>query len=270
MKSEESASSQGSKSSGVLSDPIDITTSGETIAGTLLSPNPKVPGILFVHGWGGSQQRDLARAKTITGLGCVCLTFDLRGHERTQNQRQSVTREQNLADVFAAYDRLAAHPAVDCSSIAVIGSSYGGYLAALLSAQRAVRWLALRVPALYWDKEWDVPKAALDRQGLAHYRLGTVTPADNRALAACAEFCGDVLLVESETDDYVPHATLMSYRSAFVAAHSLTHRILDGSDHALTSDASQKAYSAILNAWISEMVIGARLDNYPHHSPFFS
>jgi dienelactone hydrolase len=97
-----------------------------------------------------------------------------------------------------------------------------------------------------------------------------VTAADNRALAACKEFKGDVLLVESEQDDYVPHATLMSYRTAFDAAHSLTYRIVDGADHALTSDASQRAYSLMLNNWISEMVIGARLEDYPHHSPTYS
>lgn len=254
----------------IQSEAIDIRVKDESISGTLLTPSAKVPGILFVHGWGGSQQRDLARAKNITGLGCVCLTFDLRGHEKTFDQRQSVTREQNLEDLLAAYDRLASHPAVDTAAIAVIGSSYGGYLATLLTRLRAVRWLALRVPALYWDTDWSVPKFALDREGLARYRRSPLTSADNRALAACSEFCGDVLLVESEQDDYVPHATLMSYRSAFVSAHSLTHLTVDGGDHALTSDAAQKAYSSMLTSWVSDRVIGDRLDKYPHHSPVYS
>lgn len=254
----------------IHSEKIDIKVAGETIAGTLISPGSKVPGILFVHGWGGSQHRDLARAKHITGLGCVCMTFDLRGHEKTEYQRQSVTREQNLDDVLAAYDLLVSHPAVDTNAITVIGSSYGGYLAAILTSLRKVRWLALRVPALYWDNEWNVPKYALDRVGLQQYRREHLGPADNRALAACAQFLGDVLLVESERDDYVPHATLMSYRSAFVNAHSLSHRIVDGADHALSTDANQKAYSALLNQWLSEMVVGSRLVDYPHHSAHFS
>lgn len=254
----------------IQSEPIDIQVDDASISGTILTPSARVPGILFVHGWGGSQERDLARARNITGLGCVCLTFDLRGHEKTVDQRQSVTREQNLNDLLAAYDRLASHPAVDTAAIAVIGSSYGGYLATLLTRLRAVRWLALRVPALYWDTEWNVPKYALDREGLARYRRTSLTPTDNRALAACSEFVGDVLLVESEQDDYVPHATLMSFRSAFVSAHSLTHRIVDGADHALSTDAAQKAYSAILTAWIGEMVVGDRLIDYPHPSLRYS
>lgn len=254
----------------VSSESIEIAVDGQSISGTILTPGAKIPGILFVHGWGGSQQRDLARAKNITGLGCVCLTFDLRGHERTHEMRAKVSREQSLADLLAAYDRLVSHPAVDSDAIAVIGSSYGGYLATILSSMRPVKWLALRVPALYWDADWEMPKQELDRDKLAHYRRSAVTAADNRALAACKEFHGDVLLIESEQDDYVPHATLMSYRSAFELAHSLTYRLVDGADHALSSDLSQSLYSSMLTNWISEMVIGARLVDYPHHSAKYS
>jgi len=254
----------------VSSESIEIAVDGQSISGTILTPGAKIPGILFVHGWGGSQQRDLARAKNITGLGCVCLTFDLRGHERTHELRAKVSREQSLDDLLAAYDRLVSHPAVDSDAIAVIGSSYGGYLATILSSMRPVKWLALRVPALYWDADWEMPKQELDRDKLAHYRRSAVTAADNRALAACKEFHGDVLLIESEQDDYVPHATLMSYRSAFEMAHSLTYRLVDGADHALSSDLSQSLYSSMLTNWISEMVIGARLVDYPHHSAKYS
>jgi dienelactone hydrolase len=252
------------------SEKVEIMVEEETIAGTMVSPQAKVPGILFVHGWGGSQQRDLARAKGIAGLGCVCLTFDLRGHERTQSRKQSVTREQNLADIVAAYDRLANHPSTDSEAIAVIGTSYGGYLSAILSTLRPVKWLALRVPALYWDEEWDAPKHLLDRERLAEYRRTFVPPQGNRALSACSEFEGDVLLVESEHDDFVPHTTLMSYRSAFIKAHSLTHRIVDGADHSLSNDSDQRAYTSILTSWVSEMVVGARVGDYPHHLSIYS
>jgi dienelactone hydrolase len=60
----------------------------------------------------------------------VCLTFDLRGHTGgTGIPLSRVTREDNLRDLLAAYDRLLAHPALDTSAIAVVGTSYGGYLA---------------------------------------------------------------------------------------------------------------------------------------------
>src|SRR5215218_6735829 len=130
---------------------IEIGVDGQRLAGTLVAPATTIPGILFVHGWGGSQEQYVARAREIAALGCVSLTFDLRGHARTEPQQSSVSREDNLQDVLAAYDELGHHPLVDSESVAVVGSSYGGYLAALLTALRPVRWLALRVPALYED-----------------------------------------------------------------------------------------------------------------------
>src|SRR5207245_1378323 len=85
------------------------------------------------------QQHDLERAREAAGLGCVCVTFDLRGHGTDVNECTSVTRDQNLADIVAAYDWLARMPSVDASAIAVVGISYGGYLAAILSALRGIR-----------------------------------------------------------------------------------------------------------------------------------
>ena len=241
-----------------LSQSVEINVQNQEIAGTFLAPNPKLPGVLFVHGWGSEQKHDLTRARGISSLGCICLTFDLRGHAQTVAQQHEVSREDNFRDVVAAYDMLANHPNIDRDAIAVVGSSYGGYLAALLTKQRPVRWLALQVPALYRDEHWTTPKWQLNRQDLTEYRQTRVLPQDNRALSACAEFAGDVLIVESEHDVYVPHPTIMSYRTAFERSHSLTHRIIDNADHALSDESAQHAYTSILVGWATEMILGAR------------
>ncbi|MBB3104193.1 alpha/beta hydrolase family protein [Azomonas macrocytogenes] len=241
------------------SEALEIDVEGEQIAGTFLEPLAKMPGVLFVHGWGGSQEFDLTKAKDLAGLGCICLSFDLRGHGETLAQQQTVTREHNLKDLLAAYDRLVEHPHTDRSSIGVVGTSYGGYLSAILTSLRPVKWLALRVPALYRDEDWHLPKRKLDRDELNRYRNSRVTPKENRALAACAAFTGDVLIVESEHDAFVPHETIMNYRAALQKTHSLTHRIIDGADHGLSEEHSRQAWKDILVSWAEEMVIGARL-----------
>lgn len=239
-------------------DHLRIEVDDNAIDATFLTPRSKVPGVLFIHGWGGDQQHDLSRARGIAALGCVCLTFDLRGHAAGQARREQVSRDDNLRDVMAAYDKLAEHPALDTGEIAVVGSSYGAYLACILTGLRKVRWLALLVPAPYRDDEWFSPKQQLDRTALRAYRSGHVAPEGNRALTACASFPGDVLIVESEHDDYVPHSTIMSYRSAFMRSHSMTHRIIDGADHALSEKTAQRAYTGILVDWAGEMISGAR------------
>ena len=167
---------------------IEIAVDDQRIAGTLVTPATVIPGVLFVHGWGGSQEQYLARAREIAALGCVCLTFDLRGHARDQLEHERVTREDNLRDVLAAYDLLAGQRLVDDTAIAVVGSSYGGYLAAILTSLRPVRWLGLRVPALYKDQDWAVPKRQLDARSWRPTGGAWCGPEENRALGACAAF----------------------------------------------------------------------------------
>lgn len=249
-------------------DSIHIAIDDGYIDGTLVTPQTRIPGVLLVHGWGGSQEQYLARAREIATLGCVCLTFDLRGHAGTQPQQETVSRENNLQDVLTAYDVLAGHNLVDAAAIAVVGSSYGGYLAAILTSMRPVKWLALRAPALYMDSGWHLPKKQLHKdQDLNAYRQQLVPAADNRALRACAKFHGDVLMVESERDQVIPHAVIASYREAFMQPRSLTYRVIQDADHGLTDQTSQQAYTSLLVNWMSEMVVGARSSAAPPRMP---
>jgi pimeloyl-ACP methyl ester carboxylesterase len=237
---------------------IHIPVGGRTIAGTLVAPSTIVPGVMLVHGWDGSQEQYIARAHEIAALGCICLTFDLRGHASDRAQRDTVTREDNLADMLAAYDLLVGHPAVDESAVVVAGSSYGGYLAAVLSSLRPVRWLALRAPALYKDEDWMVPKNQLNRAEVAAYRATMISAEHNRALAASSAFRGDVLLVESQHDALVPHPVIENYLAAFKQANSMTYRVIKDADHSLSQKAWSQSYTSLLVNWVDEMVQGAK------------
>jgi uncharacterized protein len=238
---------------------IEIGVDEERIAGTFITPGTLLPGVLFVHGWGGSQQQYLARAKAVAALGCICLTFNLRGHVETRREFETVSRSSNLRDVVAAYDLLAKRRHVDASSIAVVGSSYGGYLASILTTMRPVRWLALRAPALYMDSGWELPKLQLAKaQDLPNWRRTLVRADDNRALQACHSFRGDMLVIESEFDNIIPASVITSYRQAATQTRSLTYRCLKGADHGLTGEADQKAFTLALVNWLKEMVSGAR------------
>lgn len=238
---------------------IGIDIDDARLDGTMLMPARELPGVLFVHGWGGSQVHDLGSAKEAAGVGCVCLTVDLRGHAGDAAEAARVSRAQNLADVTAAYDWLANRSDVDQDAIAVVGISYGGYLAALLTSLRHVRWLALRSPAIYKDEGWERPKLELHRDpDLPMYRRRRLAPADNRVLQACAAFRGDVLLIEAEHDEIVPHAVTENYVAAFIKAHTITARVVTEADHAFTGKAAQREYTNVLIKWLTEMITGAR------------
>jgi uncharacterized protein len=237
---------------------VQLEVGMRRIAGTVISPEPMLEGMLFIHGWAGNQEQYLVRARQIAALGCVCLTFDLHGHAATSEFQATVTREENLADAVAAYDYLAGLVNVNANAIGVVGSSYGGYLAALLTAVRPVQWLGLRAAALYRDADWTKPKGSLDRTDLNTYRLLSIKPAGNRALEACSNFRGDVLLVESQHDTIIPSSVTANYRTAFVQARSLTVRVIEGADHALSTIESQNDYTSLLTNWATEVILKAR------------
>lgn len=238
---------------------ILIGIEDERLAGTLLAPARELPGVLFVHGWGGSQEHDLTRAREAAGLGCVCLTFDLRGHDGNVLTLQRVSREQNLQDLLCAYDWFVRQPNVDAHAITVVGISYGAYLSAILSSLRPVRWLALRTPAIYKDEHWDWPKRRLHEDpDLVPFRNRALAWQENRALKACASFRGDALIVEAEHDRIIPHQVIENYMSALFRARSRTSRVIAGADHGFSEKPAQKAYTSVLIKWLTEMVVGAR------------
>lgn len=237
---------------------LDIDVGGARIAGTLhyaARAGGALAAVLFLHGWGGNRQQDFEAARAAAALGCVCLTFDLRGHAATEPQHESVSRDDNLRDALAAYDLLAGRAAVERGFVAVVGASYGGYLGALLTLARPVRLLALRAPALYKDEGWELPKRRLHIDpDFAAYRRRSLLPSDNRALGACAQFRGEALVVESENDEIVPHPAVANYIAALANARSLTCRVLGGADHALSREACRLAYTELLIAWLKEMI----------------
>ena len=249
----------GRSDPGIEEESVVVRVAGQRVAGTLLQPEVPVPGFLFVHGWGADQHEDIGQAEALTRLGCVCFIFDLRGHADSDAEQADVTRQDSLDDVVAAYDYLASQRLVETSAIGVVGTSYGGYMSALLTAVRPVRWLALRVPALYPDAAWDTPKSRLDKAEVRHYRQQPQDGHHDRALAACANFRGDVLLVESERDEQIPHEAIASYQAAFRNALSLSHRTILGANHALNEAKHQRVYTRLLTSWIEDMVKTSRV-----------
>jgi uncharacterized protein len=215
---------------------VRFPSSGRTLVGRVYAPGPSLAGVLFVHGLHSDQTGYKERAEPVTEqLGAVCLTFDLSGHGESDGSRWALSLRDHLADVTAAYDRLIAEPNVDPERIGVVGASYGGYLAALLTARRPVARLLLRAPVLYEDAELDAPLALREKR--------EEPPAKSAALDAVASFRGPVLVVESEKDESVPHATIEAYRTAGSTAQ---HRLIPDAGHELNRPEWRAAFVAAI------------------------
>ncbi|GAA4343537.1 hypothetical protein GCM10023165_26080 [Variovorax defluvii] len=214
---------------------------------------PLRPGLLLVPGWNDDQRaRDRTLEQGLHAAGWACHRVDLPNATLSATERASVTREDNLRDLLAAYDALAAEPQVARDAIGMVGVSYGGYLAALASRLRPLRWLALRAPALYRDEAWSQPKEALDKDDLSVYRLLRLPPQKNRALGACADFRGDALLIGSAHDDTIPRPVIENYAAALATARSFELRMIEGADHALSHPDWYEAFRRSLFDWLGQ------------------
>jgi pimeloyl-ACP methyl ester carboxylesterase len=211
-----------------MADELTIPVGGRSLAGRMFLPTEAaadMPGLLFVHGFKSSQQGYTRRAEAaVESLGCACLAVDLGGHGGSSGDLDRLTPLDHLADLRAAYDELARVPGVDDKRIGVCGASYGAYLSVLLAAQRAVRRLLLRAPALYDDSLLRTPWAR-PRGTRAGVDAGEVA-------AALRGFQGDVLVLESERDEVIPREVVSWYVNS---REGVAHEVLLGAGHALTA-----------------------------------
>lgn len=135
--------------------------------------------------------------------------------------------------------------------LALLGFSYGGYMATFLAQAKPSALLVLRSPAIYQDDEWDRPKASLDRAELREYRSQLLSPDQNRSLWCCAQFRGDVLLIDSAQDAIIPPQVIASYERAFSRVRSMTRYTIDGADHELSRPAWQREYHNVVVEWLN-------------------
>jgi pimeloyl-ACP methyl ester carboxylesterase len=172
-------------------------------------------------------------------LGATTLTFDLGGHGASEGDGKRITPRENLADTVVALDALAAAPGVE--RVGVCGASYGGYLAALLTAERPVARVLMRAPALYPDERLDLPLGA---------RGARPAEPDSAAVAALAAFRGEVLVLESGRDEVIPHAMVEAYLAAGRHVH---HAVMPGLGHRLATPAAEAEFVEHLLAWFAPL-----------------
>jgi pimeloyl-ACP methyl ester carboxylesterase len=185
--------------------------------------------LLTVPGWSSSKQNyeDLVGAIT-NQTEMAALVIDLAGHGDSPFRLPDLMPAQNLLDLINAYDWLSReHPD---KNINVMGTSYGGYLAAWLAEYRPVNKLVLRAPAIYRPEDMYRHWGDIDREETRlEYRQNASEVAKNPLFNSSNDFEGQALVVVHELDEEIPVATSDAYIKAFHAdkyvAEGLSHKM---------------------------------------------
>jgi hypothetical protein len=231
---------------GVSREEANIMSAGRRLVGDWFVPDAlpaRSAGLLFVHGLWSSRRGYAARAQRVApAVAAVSLTFDLSGHGDSEGNLDTLTPHAHIDDVIAALDVLRRHSLVDSARIGVSGASYGAYLSTLVASDHGVKRLLLRAPALYDDSILDVP--------FANWRQSQAAGSMDGFNARASRFAGDVLVLESGSDEVVSHCTIAAYLSAFPEVH---HEVIPGATHSLANSVWDDAFVEHLISWFSKL-----------------
>jgi len=221
---------------------VSFTSGNRVLMGCIFDPGRAGTarrGVLFVHGQGSSQKGYEHRARMVSrSLDAVCLTFDLSGHGRDAANFDRYSVYDHLQDVLAAYDYLGSLDDINLGRVGICGASYGGYLAALVTATRAVKRLILRAPSLAKDVQFPT----LHGQS----PFAKEVPEEFDCIKILGRCAGEVLIVESEKDEVIPKSHIAAYLGACSRAQ---YQVIPDATHALTNPSWDEVFITAIKNW---------------------
>lgn len=187
----------------------------------------------------------------IAGTNSSALVIDYSGHGDSPFDINDMSTAENFNEVIAAYDWIEKNR--PGKTINVLGTSYGGFHAALLTQYRSVKKLILRVPAIYEVQSFYTKWRDMDRE-----KLRTVyrTDADNfiahPVLAHAKQFKGKKLVITHELDDVCPPATTSLFTDSFNADAWEAKGFMHGLGQSTYTEDQIKEYRQIIIDWLNK------------------
>lgn len=186
--------------------------------------------VLWLQGWTSTIEKHeplLVRLAQRTGLSLAILNY--AGHGNHPIPLEETTREQQFGEALFAYETL---KKMGYEHIIVAGTSFGGYLTALLTEQHNPYAVILRAPAVYEDEEFTLPFAECEARRANGHRLkfrSAISSASSLdSLEAIRNYSGWTYVIEHELDSTIPKNIPHSY---FEAAQHGNYLIIPGTDH---------------------------------------
>lgn len=207
--------------------------------------------ILTFVGFGSSKKSNFDfMAKLVDMTGMSALVVDFSGHGESPFNVDETIPAQHLLEATKAYDWTRAN--YPESTIYVMGTSYGGFMAAYLTRFRSVEKLILRTPAIYEPNSFYTEHRLIDKILVREYRKDTEALKNHPIfLQSSINEIATLLVVHGE-DKSVPRETTDVYAFIFNAE---TY-IAEGFAHAFRDPANPQegtpAYYDALATWLNQ------------------
>ncbi len=187
---------------------VEFKVEEDTLRGSLFTPegNGPFPGVVFYHGRGSSRERYLEISKRLSNEGIMALAFDFRGCGESDGKFPDQTQKMGIDDARAGLEFLLKQN-VDKNRIGIMGTSFGGFVAAILMNEFSINSLILRVPAVYPNQVLDSHvKLISDLSKIEKEKWLT-----SFAYEGISKFKGSLLVIQSEKDEVVKDWIVKNY-----------------------------------------------------------
>lgn len=219
----------------------------EVIADWYESSKDKI--LLVLIGYTSSKQsaNELV-SHIVKNTGYSALVLEYSGYEGSQFDLEEVSMAQNFLEVVKVFDWISEKYLK--AKISVMGTSYGGYLGALLMQYRTIKNLILRVPAIYLPEDFYTSNKHINADEIYLYRQNTIKLSSHPVFNEAQNFKGHTLVVVHEHDEFIPKNVTDKYIKAFNADSYLAK----GFTHSFKVDAPEDqktAYRSAISDWIN-------------------
>jgi uncharacterized protein len=205
---------------------------------------------LFLNGWNpGSVSwtfSDVLAWLCATKKDALFITMSFRGMG-SEGDINKLTRADFLNDATTVYDYISAQKFTDPNNISLIGESFGGYIASVLSSKRTIKNLILRVPTDFPNEGFfDIPHITFAGSKSIEWKQEAHPFRDSYALEAVHNYKKRIFLIASEKDLILPFQTIKNYLSAGSDKKMLEFQLMKNTGHSLVNPMKLYKFSRIL------------------------
>ena len=205
---------------------VEFKVGVETLRGKLFIPkgNGPFPGVIFFHGSGSKGETYYEASEILAKNGILAFMFNFRGCGKSDGKFEDQTIGMGIEDAKTALKLFLSFPELDKSRVGIAGSSYGGFLTALISDSYDFKSIALIVPAAYSPDKLETFHTDDIKQDKFE---------DSPSYDKIAKFNKNLIIFRSELDEILREGTVEKYVKVSTNASRKEYVILKGAGHVI-------------------------------------
>jgi uncharacterized protein len=235
-----------------MQEKVEFKSGKETLRGSLFIPNGKgpFPGVVFYHGRGSNRGNYLQMGRSLIKNGIASLAFDFGGCGKSDGVFKNQTHRMGIKDAEAGLKFILSQN-VDKKRIGLLGSSFGGYCAAMLTKNHHyLKSIILRVPSSYDDSMLDSTVSAASEENFFGNKKNWIFSSSYKSIS---EFKGSLLVVESENDEIIFPEAVEKYFQDAVKSTNKKFVIQKNAKHSIHNNpVAKKEFNKLVKLWFSE------------------